>query len=129
MNDVQNPLFTAKMIWAFMTFSFCVYVGLAYALAQGFIPFEFPDAEDADVFLMVLSTLSCTSLILAYVLPGRLKVPPLTAHILRWALLESLGIFGLIYFFCTGDFDRSLFLFGAGLVGLFLAFPKQSQSQ
>ncbi len=115
-----------KLIWAMMLFSSLFYAGLAYLLSSGLIPFEFPDAEDAGIFSMVLGMVSAVSLALAYILPSRLTQWPVqNVAILRMTFVEAVGIFGLIYVLQTGDFNRGLFFFATSFLGLFVVFPKE----
>ena len=117
-----------KFIWGMMLFASVVYAALGYALVHGFIPFEFPDFEDAAIFSMVLGVVSTTCLALAYALPPRLtKVPPIQAALVRFALIEAVGVLGLVYVFQTGDFNRGAFFFAASFLGLLVAFPKEEE--
>lgn len=119
---------SAKAVWALMLFSSFVYTGLAYAMVEGFIPFEFPDSEDANIFALSLGVVSLSLFALAAVLPGRLvKTPLLTKQILRFACIESVGLLGLIYVLQTGDFNRGAFFFAASVLGLLVAFPKDEE--
>ena len=106
-----------------MLFSQLVYLGFAYLLESGLIAFEFPDSGDANIFALVLGFVSLSILVVSTVLPSRLKVPPFQQEIVRFAMLESIGLFGLLFMLQTGEFEKSLVFFGVSLVALLVARP------
>lgn len=129
------PLPTLQIIWGALLVSLGMYAGISYVVAKPVAPADLP--APVPTMQMLFAMLSLGSLTVAYLLPRKLlqkaigKEDPATLQIeklvglaftpwiLRMALTESVGIYGLMLAMVSGQPSNGLpFLIMSALVML-----------
>jgi hypothetical protein len=111
-----------KLIWFAMSASVFVYAGLIYFF-ENYAPIADKNNPDADMLFYMLGFIAFLSFIFQFGV-SRLPIPDeLTKSIVRYALLESVSVLGLVAYILTGYYEMSFIFLGLGLLGLIIVSP------
>lgn len=112
---------TSLIIWIVMGASQLIILGIGAVLA----PPSNPGATTTAQMLAFPAMMTASASIALGVIPGLLPgTPAQTRHILRWALAESAGLFGLVSLMISGE---ALYQYACAIMGLIawaVAVPK-----
>ena len=117
------------VIWGALLASIAIYCGLVVMLSQSW---ESPSGDPtSNPVVLALAAAALGSLVVSFAIPARLlsversEGRVRTAYVIRWALLESVAIYGLLAAMLTRDV-RIFYAFGAvAVAGMLLAFPSE----
>ena len=132
---LAKGLMQARVVWAAMLVSLAVYVFVGHVVVQGPRP---RNPEGLELFRNILALVSAGSLIMAGVirraLLGRRRPEPLPARaavtrylsatVATLALCESVGIYGLVLLFLSGDWTSLYFFTGASALAMIWFRPR-----
>lgn len=116
-----NPMAVRFILWGALLMSALIYGGLGYFLGQGRAPMD-----TVPLLTKVFAGVAVMVTGMIFTLPRLLgeQIPAQTRDILRWALAESIGLFGLVLAF-QGAGPVVLFSFvGWSVVLLALHMPR-----
>ena len=121
--DTPN-LLTTRIIWGALTVSQLVYLVVAFTTAE-------PPEEPPDQMLSVIFfVLGCSNIGLGAFgvdrfMPVTNASSFMTSNIIKWAVIESAVVFGLVNSFMGGPAVVIIGLYVLALLGMIKTFPKQ----
>ncbi len=130
--------FKAWIIWGALTLSIPIYVFVGYVVTQDAVD-AVPLAPNLKLILIVVScAMAASSFFIAKKflsrpssLPPPFPQPPapdfnrwLTFHIIRWALHESIALYGLVITFISWTFTEMLPFAAAAIILNLLSMPR-----
>ncbi len=108
-----------------------VYVYIAYSMLAT------RTIADNTVMLMVLLAIALGELVASFFLPDLIlrkspgfktqKAPLQQYWTIRIAMVESVFIFGLAYFFISGNFNSIFYFHGIGAIGVVMSWPTRER--
>ena len=115
------------VIWGALLASIAIYCGVVVMLSQSW---EAPSSDStSNPIVLALAAAALGSLVVSFVIPARLlsvdrsESRVRTAYVVRWALLESIAIYGIVAAMLTQDV-RPFYGFAAvSVAAMLLAFP------
>jgi hypothetical protein len=115
-----------KMIWFALTMSIVLYAVIAYVIVpMGAEPF---DAAFSKPAILVLHLAGLGMFVMSFVVPSTMLNRSNNvrgAMIMRWAMIESAAVCGLLAAFIDQDVRLFLPLGALALGGMLLAFPRE----
>lgn len=126
-----------KIIWMSLLFCVAIYGGILWQLSTMWEKTEPRSLEElaASPVVLALSVAALTSIVLAFSIPNMLmQGRPLTPEVLRarsivrWALIESVAIYGLLGAFVMQDLRVFIALGGVAILGFLLSFPSDERT-
>jgi hypothetical protein len=148
MNQTTNDIRTIRIIWGGLLFTIVIYGLLAYMAVRNPAPGPFESAFSNPIVL-VLQIIGVGMFFLAFVMSSvflrrrpagpRAPAAPVTsgvvsvtprmrlALIVRWAMIESTAIFGLLAAFLSQDPRVFLPLGGLAIGGMLMSYPSDER--
>lgn len=128
---MANPKGVLPILWGGITASVVIYGVIAFLVVPP-RPEVDPASWTADPLVIALHLAGLGGLAGSFIVPPALArrrtaqpdVAQRQGWILRWALLESVGVFGLVAALLLRDARAFLLLGALSLVGLLTAFPR-----
>ncbi len=115
------------IIWAAITFSTFIYGGIAYFPQIGIVKTD-PDPDFIQTLTLAFGAISTAAIVGQSLLSTLLAraLPFEVFCIMRWALSESVAIYGLVLFILSGSWPLFLAFLFPSLVMLLLLFPGET---
>ena len=118
------------VIWAALLVSIAIYAGIIVMMSQTWEP-KTGNPLQANPIVLILGAAAVGSLLMAFVVPAQMLTEDKgferirSAYVIRWALIESVAIYGVTGAFLTLD-PRVFFVGGAvAVAAMLLAFPSE----
>lgn len=111
-----------KIIWFAMTISVLVYGGLIFYF-ENYSPIPVSGDFDPNTLFYILAFVALMNFLFQF---GVTRLPiqdDMAKSIIRYGLLESVGVLGLVAYILTGYFEESFIFLGVSLLGLIIAAP------
>lgn len=116
---------TLRVIWIALTISIVLYGVIAFIAVLPSEPAQPFDAFFSNPIILGAHVMGLTMLIMSFVIPPVLsrRGPKPQSFVIRWAMIESAAIFGLVAAFIGEDPRLFLPLGALAIAAILLAFP------